>query len=160
MPDFRLRRAEPEDVGLVLYFIRQLAEYEGMLDEVVADEETLRRSMFEKHAASALIAEEDGKPVGFALYFYNFSTFVGRPGLYVEDAFILPQYRGRGYGKAIFRYLAAIAVEEGCGRMEWICLDWNKPSLQFYRRMGAAPMDQWTVQRLSGESLRRVARGE
>ena len=160
MPTLHLRKAGPEDVGLVLFFIRQLAEYERMLDEVVADEETLRQSMFAEHAASALIAEEDGEPIGFALYFYNFSTFIGRPGLYVEDVFILPQYRGKGYGRAIFCHLAKIAVERRCARMEWTCLDWNEPSLRFYRSMGAVPMDQWTVQRLSGDALRRVAQGE
>ena len=160
MPQFTLRKAQPGDAGLVLYFIKKLAEYEKLLDQVEADEETLHQSLFVKKAAQVLIAEEDGVPIGYALYFYNFSTFTGRPGLYIEDVFILPEYRGKGYGTQIFRRLANIALEEGCARMEWICLDWNEPSLQFYRNMGAVPMDEWTVQRLSEETLRKVAQGK
>lgn len=160
MPQFTLRKAQPGDAGLVLYFIKKLAEYEKLLDQVEADEETLHQSLFVKKAAQVLIAEEDGTPIGYALYFYNFSTFTGRPGLYIEDVFILPEYRGKGYGTQIFRRLANIALEEGCARMEWICLDWNEPSLQFYRNMGAVPMDEWTVQRLSEETLRKVAQGK
>ena len=160
MPQFTLRKAQPGDAGLVLYFIKKLAEYEKLLDQVEADEETLHQSLFVKKAAQVLIAEEDGTPIGYALYFYNFSTFTGRPGLYIEDVFILPEYRGKGYGTQIFRRLANIALEEGCARMEWICLDWNEPSLQFYRNMGAVPMEEWTVQRLSEETLRKVAQGK
>lgn len=160
MPQFTLRKAQPGDAGLVLYFIKKLAEYEKLLDQVEADEETLHQSLFVKKAAQVLIAEEDGTPIGYALYFYNFSTFTGRPGLYIEDVFILPEHRGKGYGTQIFRRLANIALEEGCARMEWICLDWNEPSLQFYRNMGAVPMDEWTVQRLSEETLRKVAQGK
>jgi len=160
MPQFTLRKAQPGDAGLVLYFIKKLAEYEKLLDQVETDEETLHQSLFVKKAANVLIAEEDGVPIGYALYFYNFSTFMGRPGLYIEDVFILPEYRGKGYGTQIFRRLANIALEEGCARMEWICLDWNEPSLQFYRNMGAVPMDEWTVQRLSEETLRKVAEGK
>ena len=160
MPQFTLRKAQPGDAGLVLYFIKKLAEYEKLLDQVETDEETLHQSLFVKKAANVLIAEEDGTPIGYALYFYNFSTFMGRPGLYIEDVFILPEYRGKGYGTQIFRRLANIALEEGCARMEWICLDWNEPSLQFYRNMGAVPMDEWTVQRLSEETLRKVAEGK
>lgn len=159
MSGFKLRKAQPEDVGLVLSFICQLAEYEKMLDQVEADEETLYHSLFVKKAAHVLIAEEDGEPVGFALYFFNFSTFVGRPGLYIEDVFIRPEYRGKGYGKAIFRHLANVALDENCGRMEWICLDWNESALRFYRSMGAVPMDEWTVQRLNDDKLREVAAG-
>lgn len=160
MPQFTLRKAQPGDAGLVLYFIKKLAEYEKLLDQVEADEETLHQSLFVKKAAQVLIAEEDGTPIGYALYFYNFSTFMGRPGLYIEDVFILPEHRGKGYGTQIFRRLANIALEEGCARMEWICLDWNEPSLQFYRNMGAVPMEEWTVQRLSEETLRKVAQGK
>ena len=160
MPQFTLRKAQPGDAGLVLYFIKKLAEYEKLLDQVEADEETLHQSLFVKKAAQVLIAEEDGTPIGYALYFYNFSTFTGRPGLYIEDVFILPEHRGKGYGTQIFRRLANIALEEGCARMEWICLDWNEPSLQFYRNMGAVPMEEWTVQRLSEETLRKVAQGK
>ena len=158
--EFHLREAQPGDEGLVLSFIRQLAEYENLLDQVEADEATLRHSLFERKAAHALIAEENGEPIGFALYFYNFSTFIGRPGLYIEDVFIRPEYRGKGYGKAIFRHLANVALKEGCGRMEWTCLDWNEPSLRFYRSMGAVPMEEWTVQRLSQAQLRKVAEGK
>ena len=160
MPQFTLRKAQPGDAGLVLYFIKKLAEYEKLLDQVEADEETLHQSLFVKKAAQVLIAEEDGTPIGYALYFYNFSTFMGSPGLYIEDVFILPEHRGKGYGTQIFRRLANIALEEGCARMEWICLDWNEPSLQFYRNMGAVPMEEWTVQRLSEETLRKVAQGK
>ena len=160
MAEFTIRKAQPGDAGLVLYFIKKLAEYEKMLDEVEATEEILHRSLFERHAANAIIAEEDGKAIGFALYFYNFSTFLGKPGLYIEDVFILPEYRGKGYGTQIFRHLANVALEEGCGRMEWICLDWNEPSLRFCRNMGAVPMDEWTVQRLTEDKLRDVAMGK
>lgn len=160
MAEFTIRKAQPGDAGLVLYFIKKLAEYEKMLDEVEATEEILHRSLFERHAANAIIAEEDGKAIGFALYFYNFSTFLGKPGLYIEDVFILPEYRGKGYGTQIFRHLANVALEEGCGRMEWICLDWNEPSLRFYCNMGAVPMDEWTVQRLTEDKLRDVAMGK
>ena len=160
MAEFTIRKAQPGDAGLVLYFIKKLAEYEKMLDEVEATEEILHRSLFERHAANAIIAEEDGKAIGFALYFYNFSTFLGKPGLYIEDVFILPEYRGKGYGTQIFRHLANVAREEGCGRMEWICLDWNEPSLRFYRNMGAVPMEEWTVQRLTEDKLRDVAMGK
>lgn len=160
MNEFKIRKAGPEDVGLVLSFIRQLAEYEKMLEEVTADEQTLYHSMFVKRAANALILEEDGKAIGFALYFFNFSTFLGLPGLYVEDVFIQPDHRGKGYGKAVFCYLAKIAVEENCGRMEWTCLDWNEPSLRFYHHIGAIPMDQWTVQRLTGEALHKLAQSQ
>jgi GNAT superfamily N-acetyltransferase len=159
MPKFVLRKAEPEDTSLVLSFIRQLAEYEKMTDEVQADEKTLYQSLFVQKIAHALIAEEDGKAIGFALYFYNFSTFVGRPGLYLEDIYIQPEYRKKGYGTIIFQRLANIALEEGCGRMEWTCLDWNEPSRQFYRKMGAVTMDEWTVHRFTEETIRKIAAG-
>ena len=155
--NFNIRPAQPGEEGLVLEFIKRLAEYEKCASEVVADEATLHNSLFVERSAEVVFAEEDGVPVGFALFFHNFSTFVGRKGLYLEDLFIIPEKRGRGYGKALLKHLANIAVERNCGRMEWICLDWNKPSLAIYRSIGAIPMDEWTVQRLDEETLKQFA---
>lgn len=155
MPQFR--NATPNDVPLILYFIKELAVYEKMLDEVVATEEILTEWIFNKHSAEVIFVLHEGKEVGFALYFHNFSTFVGRAGLYLEDLYVMPEYRGMGYGKGLLRRLAQIAVERGCGRMEWVCLDWNKPSIDFYRSLGAQPMDDWTIYRLAGESLKQMA---
>ena len=154
---FNIRPARPEEAGLVLEFIKKLAVYEKCADEVVADEATLRHSLFVERSTEVVFAEEDGEVVGFALFFHNFSTFVGRKGLYLEDLFILPEKRGRGYGKALLKYLANLAVERNCGRMEWICLDWNHPALKVYRSIGAIPMDEWTVQRLDEAALKRFA---
>ena len=154
---FNIRPAKPEEAGLVLDFIKKLAEYEKCADKVVADEDTIYHSLFVEYSAEVVFAEEDGVVIGFALFFHNFSTFVGRKGLYLEDLFILPEKRGRGYGKALLKYLAKLAVERHCGRMEWICLDWNKPALQVYRSIGAIPMDEWTVQRLDESSLKQFA---
>ena len=151
------RFAEEADCGLVLEFIRALAVYEKMLDEVVATEELLREWIFEKKKAEVFFACEDGKEIGFAVFFHNFSTFLGRAGLYLEDLFVLPEHRGKGYGRAILRELARIAVERGCGRVEWACLDWNTPSIDFYRSLGAVPMDEWTVYRLTGDTLTSLA---
>ena len=151
------RFAEERDTPLILDFIRRLADYEHLLDQVVADEATLTDQLFRKKNAEVLFALEDGKEVGFALFFHNFSTFLGRAGLYLEDLFVLPEHRGKGYGKAILQRLAAIALERGCGRMEWWCLDWNKPSIDFYRSLGAEPMSDWTVYRLTGETLNSLA---
>ena len=151
------RTATEADTGLILQFIRALAEYEKMLDLVVADEELLADQLFRKKNAEVIFAVEDGKEVGFALYFHNFSTFLGRSGLYLEDLFVYPEYRGKGYGKAILKRLAAIAVERGCGRLEWACLDWNQPSIDFYRSLGAEPMSDWTVYRLTGKTLEQMA---
>ena len=148
MPNFIIRPAKETEAGLILEFIKKLAAYEKCSDEVVADEATIYNSIFVEKAAEVVFAEEDGVVIGFALFFHNFSTFVGRKGLYLEDLFIIPEKRGLGYGKAILKYLANIAVERNCGRMEWICLDWNAPSLAFYRSIGAIPMDEWTVQRM------------
>ena len=148
MPNFTIRPAKETEAGLILEFIKKLAAYEKCSDEVVADEVTIYNSIFVEKAAEVVFAEEDGVVIGFALFFHNFSTFVGRKGLYLEDLFIIPEKRGLGYGKAILKYLANIAVERNCGRMEWICLDWNAPSLAFYRSIGAIPMDEWTVQRM------------
>lgn len=157
MSKLSFRKAEEKDCGLILFFIRELAAYEKMLDEVVATEELLSDWLFHKHSAEVIFACEDGKEVGFALFFHNFSTFVGRAGLYLEDLYVLPEYRGRGCGKALLKRLAAIAVERGCGRMEWVCLDWNQPSIDFYRSLGARSMDEWTIYRIAGESLEQLA---
>lgn len=155
-----IRPAEPHETGLVLDFIKRLADYEKCADEVVADESTLYHSLFVEHSAEVVFAEEEGTVVGFALFFHNFSTFVGRKGLYLEDLFVLPEKRGRGYGKALLKYLAKVAVERNCGRMEWICLDWNKPAIEVYRSIGAIPMDEWTVQRMEEPVLIRFAEGK
>lgn len=155
-PAFRF--AEEGDTPLILQFIRELADYEGMLSEVVADEATLKEWIFRKQKAGVLFVLADGREVGFALFFHNFSTFLGRAGLYLEDLYVKPEYRGRGYGKAILKKLAAIAVERGCGRLEWWCLDWNRPSIDFYLSLGAQPMEDWTVYRITGDTLTSLAR--
>ena len=157
MNTFTIRPARPDEAGVILDLIRQLAVYERCEKDVVADEATIYHSLFVEHAAECLLGEEDGVVVGFALFFHNFSTFVGRKGLYLEDLFIIPEKRGRGYGKALLKHLAKIAVERGCGRMEWICLDWNESALSIYRSLGAAPLSEWTVQRLDEEALKRFA---
>lgn len=151
------RYAQRGDVGLILRFIKGLAEYENMLDEVVADEATLEEWIFDRQRAEVLFALENGKEVGFALFFHNFSTFLGRSGVYLEDLFVFPEYRGRGYGRALLKRLAAIAVERKCGRLEWVCLDWNQPSIDFYLSLGAKPMSDWTIYRVAGDTLRELA---
>ena len=148
-----IRFAEEADCGIILNFIRGLAEYEKLSDQVVATEELLREWIFEKKKAEVLFVCEDGKEVGIALFFHNFSTFLGRAGIYLEDLFVFPEYRGKGYGKALLKQLARITVERGCGRLEWACLDWNKPSIDLYLSLGAVPMDEWTVYRLTGDGL-------
>lgn len=155
--NLKFRFATEDDVNLILYFIRELADYEKMLDQVVATEDLLREWIFEKKKAEVLFAMEDNKEIGFALFFHNFSTFLGRSGIYLEDLFVLQNYRGKGYGKAILQKLAKIAIERGCGRLEWWCLDWNKPSINFYLSIGAQPMDDWTVYRISGNTLKNLA---
>jgi len=149
----QFRFAEEKDTGLILDFIRRLAEYEKMADEVVATEQLLHEWIFDKKKAEVIFAMDDGREVGFALFFHNFSTFLGRAGIYLEDLFVLEEYRGQGYGKALLKELARIARERGCGRLEWWCLDWNKPSIDFYRSLGAESMDEWTVYRVAGETL-------
>ena len=151
------RFATENDCALILHFIRDLAEYEKMADQVVASEELLREWIFEKQKAEVLFVCEEGKELGFALFFHNFSTFLGRAGIYLEDLFVLQEYRGKGYGKALLKKLAQIAVERGCGRLEWSCLDWNSPSIDFYRALGAIPMDDWTTYRLTGETLKKLS---
>ena len=157
-PSFRF--AERKDVPLILNFIKSLAEYENMLDDVVADERLLEKWIFDNGKAEVIFAVADGKEVGFALFFHNFSTFLGRAGIYLEDLFVLPEYRGQGYGKAILKKLASIAVERGCGRLEWWCLDWNKPSIDFYLSLGAEQMSDWTTYRIAGETLTKLAEDE
>ena len=158
--ELTFRFAEEQDTPLILDFIRRLADYEHLLDQVVADEATLADQLFGKKNAEVLFALENGKEVGFALFFHNFSTFLGRAGLYLEDLFVLPEHRGKGYGKAILQRLAAISLERGCGRMEWWCLDWNQPSIGFYKSLGAEPMSDWTVYRLAGKTLRDLAEAD
>lgn len=156
--ELTFRFAEAADTPLILEFIKKLADYEHMLDQVVADEATLADQLFHRKNAQVLFALEDGKEVGFALFFHNFSTFLGRAGIYLEDLYVLPEYRGKGYGKALLKKLARIAVERGCGRLEWWCLDWNRPSIDFYLSLGAEPMADWTVYRLTGKTLEEMAR--
>jgi GNAT superfamily N-acetyltransferase len=154
----RIRPAVEADVPLVLRFIRELAEYERLLHEVVATEEGLRDTLFgARPAAEVVIAEEAGEPVGFALFFPNYSTFLAQPGIYLEDLYVRPEARGRGAGRALLAHLARLAKERGCGRLEWWVLDWNEPAIRFYRSLGARPMDDWTVYRLAGDDLARLA---
>lgn len=157
-PKFIIRPATIDDTALILTFIKELADYEKLLDEVVATEETLKDSLFGDTAhAKVIIGEYEGKPVSFALYFHNFSTFLGRPGIYLEDLYVQPQLRGKGLGKILLGYLANLAIELNCGRLEWWVLDWNQPAIDFYSALGAQPMDEWTVNRVSGEALNKLA---
>ena len=161
MFNFPFRPAVSGDEGLILSFIRALADYEHMADQVIATPEILREWIFEKKTAEVIFAEAEGKAVGYALFFHNFSTFLGRAGIYLEDLFVLPEERGKGCGKALLKELARITLERGCGRLEWACLDWNRPSIDFYtKKMRAVPMDEWTVYRLTGETLEEAARPE
>lgn len=157
METIRFRKATEEDTSLILYFIKELAAYEKMLDEVVATEDVLKEWLFVKQKAEVIFALENGNEVGFALFFHNFSTFLGKAGIYLEDLYVIPEYRGKGYGKGLLKELAGIAVERGCGRLEWWCLDWNKPSIDFYLSLGAEPMKDWTVYRITGETLKNMA---
>lgn len=152
------RYAVKADTAIILNFIKELAEYEKLSDAVVADEKMLRMTIFEQKKAEVIFALEGEKEVGFALFFHNYSTFLGRSGIYLEDLFVKPEYRGRGYGKGLLRSLAQIAVERGCGRLEWSCLDWNKPSIDFYLSLNAMPMTGWTTYRLTGETLSELAK--
>ncbi|MGL5380629.1 GNAT family N-acetyltransferase [Clostridium sp.] len=156
--NFKLRETTIDDVPLILSLIKDIAEYEKMSNEVIATEETLRKSVFEDNRAEVVIAELNGEAIGYALYFYNFSTFVGRSGLYLEDIFIQPHVRGMGIGKEIFKFLGRIAKEQGCKRMEWTCLNWNEPSIKFYKSLGAIPMDEWTVYRLTEEYIDKLSK--
>ncbi len=157
--ELTIRPARHGEAPLVRAFILRLAEYEALLDLVDCDEERLEHELFTRHSIEAVFACEGDEPVGFALYFHNFSTFQGRRGLYLEDLFVLPEKRGHGVGTALLRHLAALAVERGCRRMEWACLDWNAPSIAFYRSLGAKPLTDWTTYRLEGEALQALAQG-
>lgn len=160
MTDFEIRPTTEADLPVILSLIRELAEYERAPDAVVATEAGLRDVLFgPKPSAEVLLAVEQGDPVGFAVYFFNFSTWLGRPGLYLEDLFVRPAVRGKGYGRALLERLAQIAKQRGCGRMEWAVLDWNDPAIQFYRKLGAKPMDEWTVFRLTGDGIAKLASG-
>ena len=159
LPDFVLREATKEDCQQILDFIKELAEYERLSHEVVATVATLEETLFGEVAyAQSVIGEYQGKAVGYALFFHNFSTFTGRPGIYLEDLYVQPEMRGKGFGKCLLAYLAKLAVEKNCTRVEWSVLDWNEPSIQFYRSIGAVPMDEWTVQRLDGDALASFAK--
>ena len=152
-----IRLAHVDDCATILGFIRDLAAYEKLSHEVVADEAMLRATLFGARPAAEVLIAEDDVPVGFALFFTSYSTFLAKPGRYLEDLFVVPEWRGRGVGRALLAYLARVAMDRGCGRMEWSVLDWNEPALGFYERLGAAPMDEWTVYRLTGDALRRLA---
>ena len=156
MSSFEFRYAKREDCGLILQMVKELADYENLLGEVTATSELYEEWLFDKQKAEAIFALEDGKEVGLALFFHNFSTFLGKAGLYLEDLYVRPAYRGKGYGKGLLKQLAKIALERGCGRLEWSCLDWNAPSIGFYRSLGAVPMDEWTVYRLVGDTLNKM----
>ena len=154
----QIREAAEADVPVILWFIRQLAEYERLLHEAVMTEETLRESLFgSRRSAEVLLAYYDDKPVGFAVFFHNFSTFLGKPGLYLEDLFVIPEMRGKGFGKALLSRLAKIACDRNCGRFEWAVLDWNTPSIEFYKKLGAVPMEEWTIFRVTGDALKKLA---
>lgn len=158
IPGFEIKPATVEDVPLILAFIRKLAEYERLADKVVATEEGLRAALFGvRPYAEVVIGYDESEPVGFALFFHNFSTFVGKPGIYLEDLYVDEERRGQGFGKALLAHLAKLAVERGCGRVEWAVLDWNEPSINFYKSLGAVPMDEWTVFRVSGDALEKLA---
>ena len=154
----RIERATERDVPLILRLIKELAEYERMADEVVATEDRVRETLFGAHPSAEVVVGYAGdEPAGFALFFHNYSTFLARPGLYLEDLFVVPKFRGRGYGKALLVHLARLAVERGCGRFEWSVLDWNEPAIGFYKKLGAEPMDTWTIFRITGDALRELA---
>ena len=158
LPDFEIRPAAIADVPLILSFIKKLAEYERLAHEVVATEESLRETLFNaRKTAEIAIGYYQNKPIGLVLFFHNYSTFLGRPGLYIEDLFIDESYRRRGFGAALLRYVARLAIERNCGRLEWSVLDWNKPAVDFYTKIGAVPMSGWTVFRVTGESLANLA---
>jgi GNAT superfamily N-acetyltransferase len=154
----RIERATERDVPLILRLIKELAEYERMTDEVVATEAILRETLFgPRPAAEVVVGYAGDEPAGFALFFHNYSTFLGRPGLYLEDLFVVPKFRGRGYGRALLIHLARLAVERGCGRFEWSVLDWNEPAIGFYKKLGASPMEAWTIFRVAGDALAKLA---
>jgi len=152
-----LRFAKESDVAIIISLIRDLAEYENLLDKVVITEEDIKKYLFENKLIEVIIGEYDGIPAGYVLFFHNFSTFLGKPGIYIEDIFVKPEFRGKGLGKILLGFIAKIAVERNCGRLEWACLDWNKPSIEFYKRQGAFPLDDWTVYRVTGDGIMKLA---
>lgn len=158
LESFKIRFAERNDVPLILEFIKELAAYEKLSDQVAATEEILTDSLFERKTAEVILGEYEGKPVAFAIFFHNFSSFVGKPGIYLEDLFVKPEFRKMGIGKIMLSYIAKLCIERNCGRLEWSCLDWNEPSIAFYKKMGAIPMDEWTVYRVRGNSLNELAK--
>jgi GNAT superfamily N-acetyltransferase len=155
--EITFRYAKKQDLALILDYIKGLAEYENLENEVVATEEILEEWIFNQKKAEVILAQADGEEAGFILFFHNFSTFLGRAGIYLEDLYVRPEFRGSGVGKALLKKLGAITVERGCGRLEWSCLDWNKKSIDFYRSLGAVPMDEWTVYRVTGDTLKQLA---
>ncbi|WP_238883648.1 GNAT family N-acetyltransferase [Clostridium sp. YIM B02551] len=155
--NFNIRFAKEEDIPSILGFIKELATYENLLDQVVATEEILKEWLFNKKSAEVLIGEFNGEPVGYALFFHSFSTFLGRAGIYLEDLYISPNQRGKGFGKKLLIYLANLTLERGCGRLEWSCLDWNEPSIKFYKSLGANPLEDWTMYRVDGDALKKLA---
>lgn len=155
----KIRFAVEDDVPLILDFIKELAAYEKLLDKVVATGELLREFLFQRKVAEGIIGEYEGKPAGYALFFYNFSSFLGRPGLYVEDIYIKPEYRGMGWGRSLFTFLAQLALERGCGRLEFSCLNWNEPSIRFYKHLGAFPLEEWTTYRICGQAMEDLGKG-
>lgn len=157
LENFKIRFAERKDVPLILEFIKELAAYEKLSDQVAATEEILTDSLFERKTAEVVFGEYEGKAVAFAIFFHNFSSFVGKPGIYLEDLYVKPEMRGLGIGKTILSFLAKLCIERNCGRLEWACLDWNEPSIKFYKKMGAIPMDEWTVYRVCGNPLNELA---
>lgn len=154
---FTISFAEEKDAGIILNLIKELAEYEKLLDRLEATEEIIKESLLKNGVAETLIGLYKQKPVGYAIFYHNFSSFTGRIGIYIEDLYVKPEVRKKGFGEAIFSYIAKIAVERKCGRLEWACLDWNKPSIKFYKKLGAIPMDEWTTYRLAGENLEKIA---
>lgn len=158
--NFKIRFAEEDDVGMIYRLIMELAEYENLLEQVVATEEILNEALFKRKSAEVIIGEYKGEPVGYALFFHNFSTFLGQAGIYLEDLYIRPTMRGKGFGKTMLSFLGKVAKERECGRLEWSCLDWNESSIEFYTKLGAVAMNEWTVYRVSGESLDKLAENE
>lgn len=156
---FNIRQAVPDDVNLILQFIQKLGAYEKLSHEVMATEEKLRKTLFEQKMAEVIIGEYQGEAVGFALFFHNYSTFLGQAGIYLEDLFIDPGMRGKGFGKKMLAHLAKLAVQRGCGRLEWSCLDWNEPSICFYKSLGAKALEDWTIYRVTGDTLQEMAKG-
>jgi GNAT superfamily N-acetyltransferase len=157
IPGFTLRFAEKNDAGTIFGMVKELAEYEKLLDSFETTEEQFKESLFQRGVTETLIGEYSGKSVGYAIFFHNFSSFLGRIGIYIEDVYVKPEMRGRGFGEAMFAFIAKLAVERKCGRLEWSCLDWNKPSIAFYEKMGAERLHEWTMYRLAGRDLERTA---